>query len=159
MSGRAAVVLLAVAGLACVRPRVTLSPVHAGAIRDSVGAALASYRAASAAGRWDSVVTFYADDPGFRWVEEGKVVADSAADIRRTLLGLPHGLRIETDFAATDIAAIAPGAASVVTGFSTRFVDSTGTTFGFGGVMTVLMVHRGARWQFLTGHSSAVREH
>ena len=148
------ILVLAALALGCERPEVTLSPAHAAAIRDSIGATLAAYRAASAAGQWDSVLTFYADDPYLRWVEEGKVAADSLADFRREFAGLPAGLRIETEYAGMVIAPLAPGAASVVTGFNTRFVDSTGTRFSFGGTMTVVMVHRGARWQLLTGHSS-----
>jgi ketosteroid isomerase-like protein len=155
MTPRSCLTLLAAATLACAAPEAGLSPAHAAAIKDSVAAALAAYRAQSAAGRWDSVLTFYADDPDLRWVEEGKVVADSLADFRREFSSMAAGLRTETEFTGTVIAPVAPGAASVVTGFNTRFVDSTGTKFSFGGTMTVVMVHRGARWQFLTGHSSA----
>lgn len=157
MSPRAGVALVAL-GL---MPRAGVDPgltsVHAAAIRDSVTTALSAYQAQAAAGQWDSVLTFYADDPGFRWVEEGRVVADSVDDIRRTFSGLPAGLRIETEFTGLEITPLAPGAASVVTAFSTRFRDSTGVKFAFGGMMTVAMVHHGARWQFLTGHSSTTR--
>lgn len=134
-----------------------LTPAHAAAIRDSVTTALSAFRGQSAAGQWDSALTFYAEDPGFRWVEEGRVVADSVDDIRRELQRLPPGLRIATEFTGLEIAPLTPGAASVVTGFSTRFLDSTGVKFGFSGMMTLAMVHRGARWQFLTGHSSTLR--
>jgi hypothetical protein len=159
MRSRACILVLAALLLGCGRPEANLSPARAAAICDSVGATLAAYRAASAAGRWDSVLTFYADDPDLRWVEEGKVVADSIADFRREFARLATGLRIETEYTGMVIAPLGPGAASVVTGFNTRFVDSTGTKFSFGGTMTVVMVHRGARWQFLTGHSSAPANH
>jgi hypothetical protein len=159
MRSHACILVLAALAQGCARSEPTLSPAHAAAIGDSVGVTLAAYRTASAAGRWDSLLTFYADDPNLRWVEEGKVVADSIADFRREFAGLAPGLRIETEYTGMVIAPLAPGAASVVTGFNTRFVDSTGTKFGFGGTMTVVMVHRGARWQFLTGHSSAPANH
>lgn len=135
-----------------------LTPARAALIRDSVASTLDGFRAQSAAGRWDSVLTYYADVPEFRWVEEGRVVAESVAVIRHELLGLPPGVRLETIFTGTAIAPLGPGAASVTTGFTTRMFDASGEKFSFSGVMTIAMVHRGPRWQFLTGHSSAARQ-
>ena len=52
----------------------------------------------------ETVLTFYADDPDLRWVEEGKVVADSIADFRREFARLATGLRIETEYTGMVIA-------------------------------------------------------
>jgi len=138
----------------CARSPVPLTPAHAAAIGDSVRGALDELRRHSAAGQWDSMLLYYADDPGFRWVEEGVVIVRSVGPIRAKLTGMPPGMRIETTYRDMDVAALAPGAASVVTGFETAMVDSAGKRFTFGGTLTMALVHRAGRWQILTGHSS-----
>ena len=147
----AALVLLA----ACNRGSIELSEAHAAALRDSVQATLVAFRQYSAAGQWDSLVRLYADDPHFRFVENGAVRYHSVDEIRRALASIPAGTRIETTHEGTEISPVAPGVASVATQFHTRFIDSTGATaFSFGGAATLTLVHRPDGWRILNGHSS-----
>jgi len=141
--------------VSCTGPERPLSPARTAAIRDSVQAALDGFCRYSAAGQWDSVLTFYADDPQFRWVEEGVVKVRSVDQIRGYFRGLPPGMKIETTYRELDVTPLAPGAASVVTGFETTLIDSAGQRFSFSGLLTMALVHRAGRWQFLTGHSSS----
>ncbi len=139
----------------CTRAPQQLSDAHAAAIRDSVQAMLQVYRDQVAAKEWDSVASLYADDPHFRWVEDGVVRYRSAAEIRQALAALPPSMRVETTYDETEIVPLAPGVASVLTRFETRFVDSTGAGFGFGGAITITLMHREGGWRFLSGHSSS----
>jgi hypothetical protein len=148
----AALALLCTTGCAA-RPE-SLTAAHAAAIRDSVHVALDGFRRYSAAGQWDSLLTLYAEGPDLRWVEEGEVKVRSIDQIRAYFTGLPPGMKIETTYRDIEIAPLAPGAASVVTGFETGLVDSTGKKFSFGGMLTMVLVHREGRWQIITGHSS-----
>lgn len=143
--------------LACAPAGRPLTPSHAAAMQDSVRTTLDDLRRYSAAGQWDSMAGLYDGDSTFRWAEEGVVVSRSAAQIRRKLTGLPAGMRFETGFSNLDIAPVSPGAASVVTGFQTSLVDSSGTKFSFGGVLTMVLVHRAGGWRILTGHSSTAQ--
>jgi len=140
---------------ACSRAPGPLTAAHASAIEDSVRTTLNELLRYSAAGQWDSMLAIYDDTPGFRWVEQGAVVAKSVADIRRGFAKMPPGMRVVTTVHDPAIAAVSPGAASVLTGFETRMVDSSGTGFSFGGILTLVMVHRASGWKILTGQSSS----
>lgn len=139
----------------CARPAAVLTREHAAALRDSVAQVLTEHQRLSAAGQWDSVLGLFAADSSFRWVERGKVVARSRDVIRQELAQLPPGTRIVTSYEGTDITALAPGVAVVVTDFQTRLADSTGAGFSFGGVLTVTLIHQATGWQFLNGHASS----
>ncbi|NOT07566.1 MAG: SnoaL-like domain-containing protein [Gemmatimonadales bacterium] len=146
--------LISAIGGACAPRDMALSTAHASAMADSVRTALAEFLRAGAAGQLDQMLAFYADDPGFRWVEDGAVKARSVEDIRRGLAGL-QGMRVETTLEDTEVSPAVPGVASVATRFQTRVADSSGTKFSFGGAMTLVMVHRDGGWRILTGHSSS----
>ena len=152
---KGAVALGALLSAACSRVPTSLTPAHASAIVDSVRTTLDELLGYSAAGKWDSMLVIYDDTPGFRWVEQGVVVARSVADIRKGFAGFPPGMRVVTTVHDPDIAAVAPGAASVVTKFETKMVDSSGKGFSFGGILALTMVHRAGGWRILTGHSSS----
>lgn len=149
-------VALAVLGTACAGGQ-SLSPGHAAAMRDSVHTALADLQRYSSSSQWDSMAALYDGDSGFRWVEEGKIVSHSAREISAKLNSFPAGMKVETEFTGLDIAPVAPGVASVVTGFQTSLVDASGGKVSFGGTLTMVLVHRTAGWRILTGHSSAPR--
>jgi ketosteroid isomerase-like protein len=154
---RAARSLAGLLGLAvaCSAPPPPFSDAHAAAIQDSVRSMLAEFRAHSAAGQWDSMARMYADDPRFRWFEDGVIRYRSAAEVRQALAGLLAGMRIETTYDSMEIVAVAPGIATASTLFETRFTDSTGGGFGFGGAITMTLVHEADGWRFLGGHSSS----
>jgi ketosteroid isomerase-like protein len=127
----------------------------AAAIRNGVQATLAAHGELSAAGRWEALMRLYADDPRFRWVSNGVVVARSVDEIRKYFSGLPAGSRVETTYRDTEIAPLAPGVALVETSFTTRMIDAKGGGFGFGGMLTMTLVERADGWKIIAGHSSS----
>jgi hypothetical protein len=132
-----------------------ISPEQGAAVREGIQATLDAYRELAAAGRWDDLVKLYVEDPRFRWVESGAVVARSVGEIRRYLATLPAGARIETTFEETEILAASPGVAEVVTRFRTRVADAQGRGYSFGGVMTMTLVQHREGWKILSGHASS----
>ena len=132
-----------------------LSQAQAAAIRQGAQATLDAYRELAAAGRWDALMQLYADDPGFRWVESGTVVARAGDEIRHHLKELPAGTHVENTYQDTEITPVAPGAAVVTTLFQTRLVDPKGGGYSFGGAMTLTLVQRGDGWKILSGHASS----
>ena len=93
--------------------------------------------------------------PRFTWVEDGAVRYRSAAEIRQALETLPPTMHVETTYSDTEIFALAPGVASVITRFETRFADSAGAGFSFDGAMTMTLVHGEDGWRFFGGHTSS----
>lgn len=144
--------LIAVAG--CASATSGLSPVHVAAIQDSIRTTLDAFRRHAANRQWDSLAAMYAADASFRWIENGEVRYRSAGDIRTALARVSSTMRIETSYRDTEIVPLAPGIASVLTHFESRFVDSS-TSFSFGGAMTMLLMHRADGWKIVSGHSSA----
>lgn len=132
-----------------------LSDVHAAAIRDSVQQTLQLFRHYSTTRQWDSLVTLYADDPRFRWIENGAVRYRSQLDIRAALAALPPNTSIESTYRDTEITALAPGLASVTTLFQTRFVSPPAPPFEFGGAITMTLIHSREGWRILNGHTSS----
>lgn len=157
MRTRSGLFLITLLSSGCASANQPLSAAHASAIKDSVHSALDDLRRYSAAGNWDSMTALYDSDPEFRWIEEGKVVSHAASEIAAKLKSLPSGMKVETTFKDMDVAPVAPGAASVVSGFETSMIDSSGGKISFGGTLTMVLVHRAAGWRILTGHSSAPR--
>jgi hypothetical protein len=137
----------------------TMSLAHRRAIDDSVRQTLTRYTATMAQGHWDSAGAYYSNSPDFRWVEEGKVVARSAQDIRKYLGAMQPTMRIRTVYDSVETTALAPGIASVVTAFSTTMGDSGSAGFTFAGELTMTMIHERDGWVILNGHSSAVHPH
>ncbi|MEO8452234.1 MAG: nuclear transport factor 2 family protein [Gemmatimonadota bacterium] len=155
---RAAVGLLTGLSGGCAVDHGRLAEAQVLAIRDSVRTAIDGLQRHFAAAQWDSVTRIYADDPSFRWLEDGRVVARSAAEIRQYFAKMPAGTRIETTYHDTEILPIVPGVASVVTNFQTHMSDSTADPgFTFGGILTMTFVHRDDGWRILNGHASAPR--
>lgn len=145
--------LSALAG--CTAPGGALTPAHAAAIQDSVQGVLEVYRARTDSSDWEGLLAFYADNPEFRWVENGAVYARSKADVRRALTALPPSMRVRTTYSGTEILPLAPGLATVITSFRTEMADSTGAGFSFGGAITMTMQHQGPTWRILLGHTSS----
>jgi ketosteroid isomerase-like protein len=132
-----------------------LSPERAAAVVSGVQATLDAYRKLAAAGRWDALMRLYADDPRFRWVANGAVEARSVAEIRQHFFALAPEARVETTFEDTEIAALSPDLARVVTRFKTRVVDPYAGGFSFGGILTTTLVRLPDGWKILDGHSSS----
>ena len=137
----------------------TMSPAHRRAIDDSVRQTLTSFAATMSKGQWDSAGAYYSNSPDFRWVEEGRIVARSAEDIRKYLGAMKPSMRIRTVYDSVETSALAPGIATVVTAFSTTLGDSGSAGFSFAGELTMTMIHEHGGWVSLNGHSSAVHPH
>ncbi len=136
----------------------TLTDDQAADVRSRVAAALDDFRRHQAAGAWDSAFALYANDPSFRWVEDGAVRYRSVAEILASLQRLPAGLRIETTYRDVEITALGPGLAYLVAGFDSRFIYTGGQGFRVGGATTMLFGLRPEGWRILGGHVSSPRE-
>lgn len=149
------VLLLAVLA-GCAAPGTELTEAHRAAIVDSVASTLAAFRDAVGAMNPDSVASFYVADTTFRWVEEGTIRYRGRGEIAAALReAAPYMHNTVLLHDGTVITPLAPGVASVVTGFAQRFTNQAGETGGFAGALTAVMVHREGRWQFLAGHASS----
>ena len=139
--------------LACAREPDGLTPAHAAAIGDSVRSAMATYQRFATTARWDSLAAMYSRDDDLRWIEDGKRANGPA--IRTELLGL-GALHVETAYDSTEVAALAPGVASLTTYHRTHFV---GTPVQFAGAISMIWVHEPAGWRIRAGHSSVPVAH
>lgn len=135
------------------KPELTLA--HAAAIGDSVDAMLDSLRAAFGRRDLAASVAFYADDPRFRWVEDGRVRYASRAQMEEALALMSRLRALDLSFYDPIVTAVAPGVATLITNFAQKVVDSTGTARGFAGVMTATVIHQAGGWRLLVGHTSA----
>ena len=135
----------------------TFTPAHASAIGDSVTAALEAYRAAFVGRDFDRVLTYYADDPQFRWFENGELRYGSRSAVAIALRSFGATVRsLELSYFDGTVTPLAPGVASVSTRFVEKLRDSSGALHGFAGVFSATMVHGDSGWRFLVGHTSVV---
>lgn len=136
-------------------PQFTVA--NAAAVADSATQALEQFRLAFSARDFDRALAFYADDPRFRWIEDGEVRYTSKAQLARALREFAAPLRsIELSFYDPVITGVAPGVATITTRFAQKISDSSGATQGFAGAMSMTMIHADSGWRFLTGHTSLV---
>lgn len=128
------------------------------AITDSVRATLDDFAAAMEVGDWERLAEFYADDPRFRWLEDGRVRYDSKQAIVASLGeaggSFTHGT---LEYTEVEITPLAPGLAAFSARFEQRLVGSDGGGFSFRGVLGATLVHGPAGWRFLHGHTSTSR--
>jgi len=139
----------------CSRP-TAFTAAHRSAIVDSVNTMLTAFRQAAGSLDPDSVARFYVTDSTFRWIEDGVIrytSRDQIAAAYRGVVGTVTATRLLYD--GTVITPLAPGVASVVTGFAQQFTMRDGLSGGFAGAVTAVVVHRAEGWQFLSGHTSS----
>lgn len=126
--------------------------------QDEAGARafLAEYARLGAAGQLDSLAALYDDGPAFSWVESGRVVARSRAEIRQGLSKLPPGTGLDTRFDPLAVQLLAPGAALVTTtSHSTFRTLGTGAAIAsFSTTLTMVLVRTEAGWRIRHGHAS-----
>jgi hypothetical protein len=154
---RAAPILLLLA--ACGRPVSSgaFTPEHQAAIVDSVTTMLTAWRTAIGSRDANRFQAFYANDPRFRWIEDGVVRYTTPAQIGDAYRATMPGVRaLELTLDNPAITPIAPGAALVTTGFAQKFTDTTGAMTGFAGMISMTVIHGDSGWQFLAGHTSSV---
>lgn len=129
---------------------------HRAAIVDSVEQRLDAFRAAVATMQADSVATFYVGDASLRWIEDGEVRYRSREEIATALREAAPFMRdAQLLYDGTMVTPLAPGVASIVTGFAQKFTTPDGSRAGFAGAITAVMVHTDEGWQFQTGHTSS----
>ena len=118
-------------------------------------AVLEEFRVAFAARDFDRVLQFYAEDPRFRWIEDGEVRYTSKAQLAKVLVGFGASVRsLELSFFDPVITPLAPGVAAVTTRFAQKLTDSSGAMQGFSGAMSMSVVHADSGWRFLVGQTS-----
>jgi hypothetical protein len=118
---------------------------------------LSAWRAAVASREADKMVTFYAADPGFRWIEDGAVRYTSREQLRDAYRALMPGVRaMVLTLDDPTITPLAPGSALVTTAFAQKVTDTTGAIAGFAGMLSMTVIHGDSGWQFLAGHTSSV---
>ncbi|MEO5799181.1 MAG: nuclear transport factor 2 family protein [Gemmatimonadales bacterium] len=138
-------------------PSAVLTPAHSAAITDSVNATLEQFRAAFAARDIDATMRFYADDPRFRWVEDGELRYASKAEVATALRTFVPSLKaIELSYYDPVVTPLAPGVAVVATRFAQKITDSSGVMRGFAGAMSMTLIHGDSGWRFLVGHTSSL---
>lgn len=151
-------VMLGSLGNGCEPQHATvLSVRHAAAMRDSLRTTLEAFRRATDGRQWDSVAAMYADDSTFRWIEDGRVVARSAAEIRQHLRATPPSVSIRTSYDSVEYLPTAPGVGGLTTQYRTTVRDSSGKGYTFGGILSLTLVHETGGWRILTGHTSSPR--
>lgn len=128
------------------------------AIVDSVRTTLDEFVDAVEAGDWTGLASFYADDPRFRWLEDGRVAYDSHAAVVESLAGVGASFSHGTlEYSDVRITPLAPGLAALTAGFRQTLVGSDGGGFSFSGVLGATLVHTADGWRFLSGHTSTAR--
>jgi ketosteroid isomerase-like protein len=130
---------------------------HRTAIVDSVTTMLTAWRTALSSKDAGRVAAFYANDPQFRWIEDGTVRYTSPqqlADAYRTMMPSLRTLDVTLD--DPTISPLAPGTALVTTAFAQKVTDTLGTVTGFAGMLSMTVVHTDSGWRFLAGHTSSV---
>lgn len=151
--------LALLAALAC-QPagREDLTAEHAAAIADSARELLAEYGELMRSGRWDSAVSYYADDPRFQWWEDGRLAYSSVEEIGTAIRSLQAMFQSsEMEMSDTRIVPLAPGVVAVNSLYQQTLTDTAGRAFSFGGAISITAVHTDSGWKFLTGHTSTER--
>ena len=129
---------------------------HRIAIEDSVRQFLTDFTEQSSSGDLTAMIPYYANDPGFHWMENEAVSYPSYDSVTATLRRLaPTIAERRFEFEHLRVVALAPGAASLSMLFRQFFTDTSGFAFDFGGAMTLIAVHRDEGWKFITGHVSS----
>jgi uncharacterized protein (TIGR02246 family) len=122
-----------------------------------VRAMFASYSRALNAADWKRVLTFYADDPRFEWIEDGEVRYPSKEALAPSFEAMHEtGSTIVFKTEPPHVAVLAPGVAALRTSFETTIVDKEGKPFTFGGLLTIDLIKMKDGWKFLRGHTSSI---
>lgn len=123
-----------------------------------VRAMFAAYSRALNAADWTRVLTFYADDPRFEWIEDGEVRYPTKAALApsfEAMRGTGSTIVFKTE--PPHVAVLAPDVVALRTTFETTIVDKAGTLFTFGGLLTIDVIKTKDGWKFLRGHTSSLQ--
>lgn len=158
MNARQLIAWCALAPLAaCTAPGTSLTVEHRRAMIDSVQHVVEAWRTAINRRDDRAVASFYANDPDFRWFEDGQLTFHSAREIGDSMKAMLGASSI-ISFTLTDpeVTPVAPGVAEVSAAFTERLTDSASRTIGFAGAVTLTAVHGDSGWKFLVGHTSLI---
>ncbi len=153
--------LVAVVGIGvlttCRSEAQTLDEAHRAAIADSISAFLDEYASRVARLDVEGLAGLYADDPRFRWVEDGQITYTSVEGIRQAVRRLSRSFdRAELHWDDVQVLPTGPGTATVSAGFRQIFAGAGGDEFALVGAMTATLIHTPDGWRFLVGHSSTL---
>ena len=125
---------------------------------DEVRAAIEAYVVAVNGMDFDSAGSFYSDAADFQWVEDGAVRYRSARESRESLAGL-GAMASSTRLTVSEltVTALSPDAAVTTCRFVQEVGIDGGQGFSFSGAMTIVLRREGARWLFVSGHTSSSR--
>ena len=118
----------------------------------------AAYSRALNEADWTRVLTFYADDPRFEWIEDGEVRYPTKAALApsfEAMRGTGSTIVFKTD--PPHVAVLAPDVVALRTTFETTIVDKAGKPFTFGGLLTIDVIRTKDGWKFLRGHTSSLQ--
>jgi len=147
---------LAAAGCAPGR-RASLDDAHRSAIVDSVRSVVAAWTGAMNHRDANAAARYYADDPEFRWIENGEIRYTSPAEVAAAMNDVFPSLRsFDLHLVEPTITPLAPGAASVTASFTQAMTDTTGHVVGIAGAVSFTMVHADSGWRILVGHASVL---
>ena len=113
-------------------------------LADSVKQTFREYERRLNAGDYAGLVQYYADDPRFYWVAQGKVA--SRAEVVKQLRQTPTGAHFT--YAEPRVTIVDSNVALL----STSYTGTMGTTT-FSGYMTITLIRTRAGWRFLAGQS------
>jgi ketosteroid isomerase-like protein len=151
VTGASKVVLgLMVAAAAVAAPSPAQTPPQ-DKVAESVRRSLAEYEKRLNGGDYAGALEYYADDPRFFWVEQGKVVARSKAEIVSGYERL-KGSGFHIEYQDPLVTVLAPNLALITTGFSAR-MGSGAQAAEFSGLLTLVLIKTAAGWRFLSGRA------
>ncbi|MBI1810127.1 MAG: nuclear transport factor 2 family protein [Gemmatimonadetes bacterium] len=131
-------------------------PAPGGDVGGEVRSTFAAYSRALNAADWTRVITFYADDPRFEWVEDGEVRYPSKDALAQSFDAMREtGSTIVFKTEPPHVAVLGPGVAALRASFETTIVDKEGKPFTFGGLLTIDVIKTAEGWKFLRGHTSS----
>lgn len=135
-----------------------LTQAHRTALQDSVRQTLEAYTAQVNALEWDAAIGYFADDPGFRWAEDGRITYPTYDSVVTTFNALRSVITaIQLHWRTVDVVALGPGAAAVTATFHEAFTDTAGTKTEFSGAVMIALRHQRDGWKFVSGHASSVQ--
>jgi len=121
-------------------------------VKSSVEQYAAKVNARDAAGASE----FYADDPGFHWVEDGRTIYQNRVEAVAGLTNFFAGFS-ESRFEVYDIKIVMLGeeSAIVTAKFTQAIAANAQASLKIEGVMTLGMSKRDSAWKIVAGHKSA----
>ncbi len=141
----------------CGPPDATMTESQIVSTTQSVLRASQRMRKASSLGDWDTMGSFYSDSPQFRFYENGRLQYASAQDVRAALSAMSSGTTIVTGYTETEVNVLSSKHATIGALYRSHYSDSTGITYEWSGVLSVLWVQEEDGWRILSGHSSALQ--